>query len=475
MSFRTFLCLLSTALLSIGCIGGGGSGSDDGGSDGSSQQSSNEARNAEESTPQVSENAGVYSAVATVEEEPESDSIVVSLDDLSITQAKLNVGDPAPPLLVQDWVLGEAMNGFEPGKVHVVEMWATWCEPCRESMPHLSELQQDLGDEVTIIGVTSEDAETVQKFLNEKPEGEEKTWRESIGYRLALDDQEKMKTAWSQDSGHPGFPTTYIVGKEGRLEWIGHPDDIEEPLLEVVSGLWDRDRIVATARYEKVLEALDAKVEELARTGDWDTASAYIKAAEQEFGRTDSLVQLKLALRVYKANGAPGKRPTASSVVQSMATLKVGDPAPPIAIDQWATGEPIESLQQGKIYVVEFWATWCPPCRAGMPHISELQTQYGDEVTFIGVTREDRPTVDEFLASKQEGAKTWRDVVKYRLAIDQSDETSMAYMRAARQSGIPCAFLVGREGKVEWIGHPARIEFPLQQVVAGKWDRDTKY
>ena len=44
-------------------------------------------------------------------------------------------------------------------------------------------------------------------------------------------------------------------------------------------------------------------------------------------------------------------------------------------------------------------------------------------------------------------------------------------MRAAGQSGIPTAFIVGKTGQVEWIGHPMTMDEPLAQVVAGDWDR----
>lgn len=153
-------------------------------------------------------------------------------------------------------------------------------------------------------------------------------------------------------------------------------------------------------------------------------------------------------------------------------SLGIGDPAPPIAISRWMTGEPVTGLESGQVHVVEFWATWCGPCLSSMPHLSQLQTQYGENVRFIGVTREGEEVVERFLAKEQSPGKTWKDVITYRLAIDQGSATNEAYMRAANQSGIPTAFIVGKDGVVEWIGHPMTMDEPLARVVTGEWDRE---
>lgn len=155
-------------------------------------------------------------------------------------------------------------------------------------------------------------------------------------------------------------------------------------------------------------------------------------------------------------------------------TLMIGDPAPSLSLAQWIKGDPVAAFADGQVYVVEFWATWCPPCRVSMPHISSLQEQYPNEVTFIGVSDEDEATVREFMASQQseETGKTWDDVVTYAIALDANDQTGQAYMRAAGQNGIPTAFIVGKDGHIEWIGHPMSMDQTLEQVVSGEWDRE---
>jgi len=154
--------------------------------------------------------------------------------------------------------------------------------------------------------------------------------------------------------------------------------------------------------------------------------------------------------------------------------LTIGDMAPTLEIGQWVKGQQVDGFQNGHVYVVEFWATWCGPCRAGMPHISQLQERFIDRVTFIGVSAEDEPTVRSFLGRVQnpDNGETWDQVVKYTIALDSNGATNAAYMEAANQRGIPAAFVVGKDGHVEWIGHPMRIDEPLERIVAGTWDRE---
>lgn len=152
-------------------------------------------------------------------------------------------------------------------------------------------------------------------------------------------------------------------------------------------------------------------------------------------------------------------------------TLTIGQPAPPLAVGAWVKGERIERLKSGQVSVVEFWATWCGPCLAGMPHLSKLQTDYGTKVRIIGISREDEGIVREFLAKEREEGVTWDQKVSYSLAMDSGNTMNTTWFRAAGRTGIPSAFLVGRDGVIEWIGHPARIDEPLAKVIDGTWDR----
>ncbi len=169
-------------------------------------------------------------------------------------------------------------------------------------------------------------------------------------------------------------------------------------------------------------------------------------------------------LLAQTGKNAPTATPAAPSA--EVKPLSIGDPAPTIDIAHFLKGEPIKEFPSGKITVVEFWATWCGPCKQSMPHISELQERYKDYgVRFLGVSDEKLETVKGFLDKPE-----WNEKMRYTVATDPDRSVYTSYMTAAGQGGIPTAFVVGRKGTVEWIGHPMELDGVMDQIVHDKWD-----
>ena len=108
-----------------------------------------------------------------------------------------------------------------------------------------------------------------------------------------------------------------------------------------------------------------------------------------------------------------------------------------------------------------------------MPHLGEVQARFKDKVTIISVSDEPLPKIVEFLASTNAATgKTWFDGVGFRMATDPDGSVKESYFKAAGQRGIPSAFIVGKTGEIEWIGHPMGMDDPLAKIVAGTWDRE---
>ena len=169
----------------------------------------------------------------------------------------------------------------------------------------------------------------------------------------------------------------------------------------------------------------------------------------------------------------------APSTVYADETLTIGSRAPNIDIEHWLQDgngffKPVKTFEQDKVYVIEFWATWCGPCIMSMPHLAELQNRFrGRGVQIISVTDESVDEVNALLNQQHPQANlSFGDISSaYSLTCDPDRSTHAAYMNAAKQSGIPTSFVVGKTGKIEWIGHPAELEAPLEAIVTDQWDR----
>lgn len=154
---------------------------------------------------------------------------------------------------------------------------------------------------------------------------------------------------------------------------------------------------------------------------------------------------------------------SASVCAEAVKLGQVGCDAPKLEGLEWVKGEAVE-MQKGSVYVIEFWATWCPPCIKGIPHLTELQHEYKDKgVTVIGISTETNGKVPPFV--KEKG-----DEMGYTVAIDAKGKMSEGYMKAFGQGGIPHAFIVDKTGKIAWRGHPMTMDEPLEQIVAGTFD-----
>ncbi|HWL94075.1 MAG TPA: redoxin family protein [Phycisphaerae bacterium] len=138
--------------------------------------------------------------------------------------------------------------------------------------------------------------------------------------------------------------------------------------------------------------------------------------------------------------------------------LTVGDKAPPVTALKWynlpdgmKTVKPADL--KGKITIVEFWATWCGPCKAQMPHLIEIQDKYKSKgVILLALSAEPETVVSRFVKERE---------LPYVIGAG----AEAANTRYGVQ-GIPRSFLVDPEGKIAWIGHPAAMDPELKKLLA---------
>jgi len=146
----------------------------------------------------------------------------------------IELGDDAPPLKIKKWVKGKAVE-LSKGKdknIFVVEFWATWCGPCVKGIPHLTELQKEYKDKgVVFVSISDEKTDVVEAFVEKQGD--------RMGYIVAVDKSGETNKAYMEAFGAMGIPHAFIVDKSGKLVWQGHPEDIDEPLEQIIAGTYD--------------------------------------------------------------------------------------------------------------------------------------------------------------------------------------------------------------------------------------------
>jgi thiol-disulfide isomerase/thioredoxin/outer membrane lipoprotein-sorting protein len=138
-----------------------------------------------------------------------------------------------------------------------------------------------------------------------------------------------------------------------------------------------------------------------------------------------------------------------------------GQPAPAFELSE-LDGTPIQSKSlKGTIYILDFWATWCGPCVASLPHLDDLNTEYGPQgVKMFAVNeQEDKAVVKKFVDDKK---------LKIAVLLDTDGKVGQAYGADA----IPLTVLVGKDGKVRktflGMGHEDEIKRELQTAMQDK-------
>ena len=126
----------------------------------------------------------------------------------------------------------------------------------------------------------------------------------------------------------------------------------------------------------------------------------------------------------------------------------LNEEAPELVVEQWLSEEPDTG---GKFVLIDFWATWCGPCRKAIPELNEYQEKYDDKLVVIGISDETPEKVKGFDAVE----------IAYFSAID----TQGTIKKELEVTGIPHVILVDPEGIVRWEGFPFLQGYELTEAV----------
>lgn len=159
------------------------------------------------------------------------------------------------------------------------------------------------------------------------------------------------------------------------------------------------------------------------------------------------------------------------TVAQQKSALIVGDNAPEIRYSKWLKGTPVKSYEKDRIYVLEFWATWCGPCIQAMPALSEYARKH-PEVTIIAYNVMEkvggRP-YDSALPNIEKFVKSMGDKMDFNVAVDDNDQYMQNnWLKRAAINAIPATMIV-KEGKLIWIGTPREMEETIVSIKNGSY------
>ncbi|MET4038181.1 MULTISPECIES: TlpA disulfide reductase family protein [unclassified Bradyrhizobium] len=194
---------------------------------------------------------------------------------------------PAPLLKVENWLRGEPLTSFQPGKVYIVEFWASEWAPCEEDMSHLMELQAKYKDEgLEVVGVAATEEAPTQDEARTKLDAWLTEKFSNLNYRIGFDSTGEMNKLWMDASSSLGFPTLFVVDRDGHIAFIGHPIEIDEVLPKIINGTWRRSYEAKAADAKRIAEdQRRARVRSIGRTirpameaKDWPTALSAVEA-----------------------------------------------------------------------------------------------------------------------------------------------------------------------------------------------------
>ena len=298
------------------------------------------------------------------------------------------IGKPAPEFRVNDLKGEELSLEKYKGQVVLLDFWATWCGPCIAELPNVKKTYQKYKDQkFEIIGISLDRSQQALETFVEKQE---------LGWVHYWDQAQNVANQYKVT----GIPSMFLLDGQGVIRKAGL-----------------RGHALETAVAELVEENL---------TNPGGTP----KIAPETNSQPKSIPATKLIKPKQNPQSEPAQQPTNIQVGDW-----VGKPAPDFQVKD-LNGEDL-SLEKykGQIVLLDFWATWCPPCIAEIPKLKKVYEKYKDQnFQIIGISLDrSMPPLAAYVTD--EGLK-WDHYWDERRNVRNQYGVS----------AIPTAFLIDRDG-----------------------------
>jgi len=136
-----------------------------------------------------------------------------------------------------------------------------------------------------------------------------------------------------------------------------------------------------------------------------------------------------------------------------------GKPAPKLVVSEWLTGAAPDT--KGKVVLLDFWATWCGPCRDLIPELNQYKKKFGNDLAIIGISGEADTEVLKFMKGTP---------IDYDVAV----APDRGMYKTIGIKGIPHCLVISADGIVRWQGFPPMHADPLTEEKLAQIIKESK-
>lgn len=292
-------------------------------------------------------------------------------------------------------------------KVLVLDFWATWCGPCHRASPKLEEIQREYEGklEVLAIGGSSDDEARHKKYVIANPKAYSNLYDRGNTINDALDVR--------------AIPHTVVMSTDGVIRWQGNP--LNPRFKDIVKQVVEADPM-----FKSEASTSADPVRDGARRTKPVPDSAYAKAGWPAFNTG----------KLYADDHQGKKLPVA------------------LGAEQWLSEE---RELDGKVVMLDFWATWCPDCTVFSPVADRVQKKYAGKLEVLAISGQ-RDTLDEVRSH----------IDQHPTAYAHLFDADQRLYKALGVTGIPHVVIMSTDGVIRWQGYPAdqaKFERVLDQII----------